>query len=68
MTVPADTLLDVRGAAEFLTVAPSTVYLWVESGRLPYLRLAGTRIRFLRSDLEHWLHSARRDVKNGAAR
>jgi excisionase family DNA binding protein len=46
-------LLNVVEAADFLGVHPGTIYAWVESRRLPCLRV-GSRIRFVRDDLLAW--------------
>ena len=52
---PLEKLLDVRQTAALLGYHPKTVYRLVEQGRLPCVRLGGTRIRFRRRDLERWI-------------
>ena len=46
-------LMNVNEAAEFLRVAPKTVYGFVSQRRIPY-RKAGRRLLFLESDLISW--------------
>jgi excisionase family DNA binding protein len=48
-----DKLLDVREAAEFLRVAPKTLYGLVSQRRIPF-RKAGRRLLFLESELLEW--------------
>jgi len=49
-----DDILDVAGAAAFLNVGVSTVYVDAARGRLP-ARKAGRRWVFSRAALEEWL-------------
>jgi excisionase family DNA binding protein len=51
-------LLTVPEVAAWLRVRPSTVYTWVESGRLTCIRLSG-RIRFVRNDILRWIEARR---------
>lgn len=46
-------LLNVRGAAALLGVAPRTVYAWVAERRIPFRR-AGRLLRFDRAELLKW--------------
>jgi excisionase family DNA binding protein len=46
-------LMNVKEAAEFLRVAPKTLYGFVSQRRIPY-RKAGRRLLFLESDLISW--------------
>jgi excisionase family DNA binding protein len=62
---PADYPMTVRDAARFLGVSPQTVYLWVERRQIPHLRVMGRNIRFLKSDLEPFRTSFKREVENG---
>ena len=57
--------LTVREAAKFLGVSAQTVYLWVERKQIPHLRVMGRNIRFLRSDLEPFRASFKREMENG---
>lgn len=54
--------LTVREAAKFLGVSPQTVYLWVERRGIPHLRVMGRNIRFLKSDLERFRASFKREI------
>jgi excisionase family DNA binding protein len=68
MTINTDSTefpMSVREAARFLGVSPQTVYLWVERRQIPHLRVMGRNIRFLKSDLEPFRTSFRREVENG---
>jgi excisionase family DNA binding protein len=47
-------LLNVAEAADQLGIASKTLYKWVESGQIPYVRI-GRLIRFREADLEEWL-------------
>ncbi len=44
--------MDVREVAEFLKLAPGTIYHLVSEGRLPCVRLSARCLRFRQSDLE----------------
>jgi excisionase family DNA binding protein len=57
--------MTVRDAAQFLGVSAQTVYLWVERKQIPHLRVMGRNIRFLKSDLEPFRASFKREVENG---
>ena len=48
-----DKFLDVREAAEFLRIAPKTLYGLVCQRRIPF-RKAGRRLLFLESELLDW--------------
>ena len=56
--------MTVRDAAIYLGVSPQTVYLWVERKQIPHLRVMGRNIRFLKSDLEPFRASFKREVEN----
>jgi excisionase family DNA binding protein len=57
--------LTVREAAKFLGVSTQTVYLWVERKQIPHLRVMGRNIRFLKSDLEPFRASFKKEMENG---
>jgi excisionase family DNA binding protein len=57
--------ITVRDAALFLGVSVQTVYLWVERKQIPHLRVMGRNIRFLKSDLEPFRATFRREVGYG---
>jgi len=50
-----DRLLHVREAAQFLGVAPGSLYHMVSQGRVPCIHLSKRCLRFRLSDLEAWL-------------
>jgi excisionase family DNA binding protein len=55
--------LTVKEAAKFLGVSPQTVYLWAERRRIPHLRVMGRNIRFLKSDLEPFRASFKKEIE-----
>jgi excisionase family DNA binding protein len=57
--------LTVREAAKFLGVSPQSVYAWVERKQIPHLRVMGRNIRFLKSDLEPFRASFKKEMENG---
>jgi excisionase family DNA binding protein len=61
----ADYPMTARDAARFLGVSPQTVYLWVERRQIHHLRVMGRNIRSLKSDLEPFRTSFKREVENG---
>ena len=60
--------MTVREAARFLGVSQQTVYLWVERKQIPHLRVMGRNIRFLRSDLDPFRASFKKEMENGKTR
>jgi excisionase family DNA binding protein len=62
--VASEPPLTVKEAAKFLGVSPQTVYLWVERKQIPHLRVMGRNIRFLRSDLEPFRASFKKEMEN----
>lgn len=46
--------MDVNGVAEYLGLAPSTIYDKVRSLDMPHTRL-GSLIRFRKTDIDRWL-------------
>lgn len=48
----ADLLSGAKAAADYIGVAPRTVYHMVENGSLPCIRLAGRKMFFRKSELE----------------
>jgi excisionase family DNA binding protein len=53
--------LSLSDAAKILGVHPSTVRSWSDQGVLPVHRTPGGHRRYLRSEVELWLHSQRAD-------
>ena len=52
-------LLRVREVAVRLGVELSTIYTWVQEGRIPFVRLGGRSVRFDPQTLEGWIDSQR---------
>jgi excisionase family DNA binding protein len=52
-TLDRNRLMDVQGAAEFLRIAPKTLYGLVSQRRIPF-RKAGRRLLFLEAELLEW--------------
>ncbi len=59
------TLLCVEDVARLLNVAPQTIYKWVRTGYIPYLKL-GKCVRFSRAAVLQWL--AERESKGRTTR
>ena len=56
-----DRLLKVAELAKFLGVAPSTIYRWLECGKLPRpFELGEAAVRWRMSEIEAWLEENRR--------
>ena len=56
-------LLTVPEVARHLRVGQRTVYRWIQDGKLPVLRLAGSTIRVAARDLEAWLRESSQPVE-----
>lgn len=63
-TAADDRPMTVREAAKYLGVSPQTVYVWVERKAIPHLRVMGRNIRFLRSDLETFRASFKKEMED----
>ena len=63
-TASEDRPLSVKEASRYLGVSPQTVYLWVERKQIPHLRVMGRNIRFLKTDLETFRASFKREMEN----
>lgn len=46
--------LTVSNLAEFFSVSNRTVYTWMETKELPFVRLGGS-LRFNQEDIEEWI-------------
>lgn len=55
----AKRLLDIGDAAERLACSERFVSRLVQERRIPFIRLGGTRIRFLAADLDQWIADQR---------
>ena len=52
-------LLDIRGAADRLGCSERFIRRLVQERRIPFIKLAGTRVRFCQSDIDHWISAQR---------
>ena len=57
-------LLDIRAAAIRLGCSERFIRRLVQERRIPYVKLAGTRVRFIDTDLEAWVVSQRVEFKH----
>ncbi len=55
----AKELLRVSEVAKLFDVTASSIYSWIERGRLPHYKLVGT-IRLKRSELKEWFEARRK--------
>lgn len=51
-------LLSIAQLAKYLGMAERTIYVWVQQGKIPALKI-GTTWRFRRSDIDAWLETQR---------
>jgi len=56
-------LLDMRAAGERLGCSERFVRRLVQERRIPFVKLGGTRVRFLASDLDRWVLTQRVDAQ-----
>ncbi len=56
----ADRLLDVKEAAEMLSLRPSTLYAWAYERRIPTVKLMGKSLRFRLSEIEKLIKQSER--------
>jgi excisionase family DNA binding protein len=59
----SDRLLDICGAARVLGCSERFVRRLVQERRIPFVKLAGTRVRFSESELDKWIISQRVEPK-----
>jgi excisionase family DNA binding protein len=52
-------LLDIRAAADRMGCSERFVRRLVQERRIPFIKLAGTKVRFMNSDLDHWINAQR---------
>jgi excisionase family DNA binding protein len=64
-TVKYDTrpLLDIRAAAHRLGCSERFVRRMVQERRIPFVKLGGTRVRFVDADLDKWVAGQRVEPK-----
>jgi predicted DNA-binding transcriptional regulator AlpA len=53
----ADRLMKITEAAQFLSVAPGSLYHMVSQGRVPCIHLSKRCLRFRMADLQAWIAS-----------
>jgi excisionase family DNA binding protein len=53
--MPGGKLMDVREVAEFLKLAPGTIYHLVSEGRLPCVRLSSRCLRFQEEAIRRYI-------------
>lgn len=56
-------LLDISAAADRLGCSDRFVRRLVQERRIPFIKLGGTRVRFLDSDLDQWIAKQRVEAK-----
>lgn len=49
-------LITVEELAEYLNLNPHTIYIWVEQGKIPHIKI-GRMVRFDLLEIEDWLAS-----------
>lgn len=59
MATTRDALLDVRGAALRLGCDERFIRRLVQERRIPFYKVAGSKVRFSASDLDDWLDGQR---------
>lgn len=52
-------LLDIRAAAHRLGCSERFMRRLIQERRIPFVKLGGTRVRFVEADLEKWVASQR---------
>jgi excisionase family DNA binding protein len=57
-------LLTIEEASELLQIRPKTLYCWICSKKIPYIKL-GSAVRFKESELEAWIESKKVNPLNG---
>ncbi|MCL4321839.1 MAG: helix-turn-helix domain-containing protein [Deltaproteobacteria bacterium] len=51
-------LIDIKALSEILSVKSSTLYQWVELGKIPHYKLNGA-VRFNHSEILDWLSACK---------
>jgi excisionase family DNA binding protein len=54
-----ENLLTIRELSKILKINKSTLYQWVNEGKIPYIRMGGI-IRFRKNDIVKWLDQCTR--------
>jgi len=53
------TFIDIEEVSKIALVKPKTVYSWVETDRIPHVKLNGA-VRFIKEDILRWIESCKR--------
>ena len=56
-------LIDVAGAASHLGCSERFIRRLVQERRIPFVKLGGTKVRFLATDLDRWVAGQRVEAK-----
>lgn len=62
-TSRGDMLLDIKSAAEQLGCNERFMRRLVQERRIPFVKLAGTKVRFSQRELDHWVDLQRIPTK-----
>ena len=56
-------LIDIKSLSEILSVKASTLYQWVELGKIPHYKLAGGKgaVRFNIEEINDWVSACKID-------
>ena len=57
-------LIDIKSLSELLSIKPSTLYQWVELGKIPHYKLNGGKkgaVRFNIEEINDWLSTCKID-------
>ena len=58
-TEPSDKLFNVKEAAQYLDIAPQTLYGYTSNRTIPFIK-KGKKLYFRKSDLDKWLSEGRK--------
>lgn len=54
--IECDTILDIKGLAEYLKVTQNWIYQQTHLNTIPYMKL-GNQLRFKKKDIDRWLET-----------
>jgi len=58
MALPTKPLMTVKQVAELFQVSTHCIYKWVESGKLPHVKLGGYNLRFDPEAIEKFIQKS----------